>query len=226
MGVNRKLLGLLATLMIHGLSAPIVQAVPIVYSNRVNFEAQLTSFVTDNYSSPAYFSGDVSDGTTFDIHSNAQMSAIFGETAYTSTGGFNEPTGWNIIFNQVSDPRYCTGCNGSLLLEFGSTSFGDPSGVQGAAFDFNVESPASLIYAFVTLGDGSTFNSQLLGSGFFGVIAPERVSSIHVGGFDGSSSNDSISIDNLTIGAIPEPSILALLGIGLAGVGLARKTIA
>jgi hypothetical protein len=213
----------LKVLFLYIVASSLAHAVPIAYNNRGAFEAQLSTAITDDYSNAGYASGDVLDGATIDIHSNAQMSAILGETMYTSTSPFNQPIGWNMIVTQNSDPRYCTGCNGSFLLDFSSTAVSDPSGVFGAGFDFF--SSSNLIYAFVTLGNSATYNFQLSGSGFFGVTATETISSIHVGLFNGGTTgSESVSIDNLTIGgAVPEPTTLALIGMGIAGIGYGRR---
>ena len=72
----------------------------VVFDNRGAFEATLGSSITDDYSSPGYFAGDVFDFGNFDFHSSANMSAVFGETRYTSTGFVDN----NIVFNSLTNP--------------------------------------------------------------------------------------------------------------------------
>jgi hypothetical protein len=38
-----------------------------------------------------------------------------------------------------------------------------------------------------------------------------------------NASNDGYGIDDVTVGRVPEPGTLALLGLGLLGVGLMRR---
>lgn len=206
-----------------------------VYSDRVLFEAQLGPSLTDRYDNLGYFSGDIDDLPEVDIHSNASMSAVLGETQYFTTG--NPDT--NIIGNQTTNPDYCAGCNGSFLLTFTFTSVGDSAGVFGVGFDFtNLDDGFGGYHAFVTFGDGSATDYALpIASGpptqFWGITSVLSVSSIHLGGANGQATNGGAFVmDNLTIGAIgasviPIPSALYLFGSGMLGlVGIARRRAA
>lgn len=207
---------------------------PVPYLDRIAFEAVLGMKIVDDYSSAGYRSGDLGDPTDpdQDVHSDAHMSSVLGETAYVTTGFSN----LNIVFNQLADPKYCAGCNGSFELDFQDTSVGDARGVFGVGFDFFNTYDGFLYSAFVTFGDGSTaafplaqetFWPDRTSMRFFAITAAERIQSIHFATADGASSTSgSFGIDNLTIGSpapVPEPATLLMLGSGLAALGVRRR---
>ncbi|MCH7840013.1 MAG: PEP-CTERM sorting domain-containing protein [Planctomycetes bacterium] len=188
-----------------------------IYDNRADFEAALLGgFFTDDYNAAGYGVGDIINNPALDIHSNASMSGVVGETDYTSTGFDN----WNFILRHSSgDSDYCAGCNGSFLFEFETTSWGDANGVYGAGYDIEAGTD---YYAYITYGNGTTENVNLAGRSFFGVTSDLSVKSIHSGLIDGGSTTGGyIELDNLTIGRIPEPAMLSLLALG--GLGLLRR---
>ena len=183
-------------------------AVTTTYNDRTTFEATLNTMVTDDYSSAGY---DVNnDVNSIDILSDAEMSAVCGETDYTATGFSNI----NIISNQAQDPKYCAGCNGSFLLGFTTTSVGNGTGVFGVGFEYFNTSANELYHAFVTFGDSSTVDlglDQVTSSTsglntFFGITSDLLISSIHLGFANGvTTTAGSFGIDNLTIGSGSEP---------------------
>lgn len=192
-------------------------ATATLIGDRTTFESSLGSVVTDDYQNAGYVF----------VQSDAAMSSVLGETQYTSTGFANN----NIVFESGGNKYYCAGCNGSFLLDFANTSVSGANGVFGVGFDyFNADSP--LYNAFITYGDGSTDNVALdlflfPNSQFFGVTSPLLISTIHFGLANGGTTQaGSFVIDDLTIGnsvGVPEPSLIALLSIGLLGIGIARR---
>ena len=204
----------------------------VIFNDRIPFEATLGVSITDDYSSPGYAAGDRFDFPTFDIHSNANMSAIFGETRYTTTGNPNN----NIIGGQrQGDPYYCAGCNGSYLLDLTATSIGTANGVFGVGLDVLIEEElVAGTTAFVTYGDGTTENFVIPGlpdvttDQFWGITDPRLITSIAFGLPSGVPSGTTrMAQDNLTIGTqavvLPEPSAILLFGLGLAGLGFALR---
>ncbi|MCL1465217.1 PEP-CTERM sorting domain-containing protein [Argonema galeatum] len=204
-----------------GLVAQHAQAYSL-FSERTSFQNELDTLVVDDYENPAYLNGDVINGSTVDIHSDAQMSSILGETQYNTTGWNN----WNLIVEQNFGHKYCAGCNGSFLLDFTQTTVGNSLGVFGAGFDIFA---GTNYFAHVILGDDSTqdFSLASSGQGFWGITSEKSIKGIHIGlANGGSTTNGYIEIDNLTIGSksVPEPtSAIGLLGLGAIGAASMLK---
>ena len=204
---------LLSALVISTQVAVRAEADTTIHSNRAAFQAELASSFTDTYGA------ELGYPTGLNILTNAAMSAIAGETKYTTTG-FNN-------LNIVGFGYYCAGCNGSFKLDFTDTSFTKDGGVFGAGFDIRFNSNA-YYDALVTFADGSsTLYDLTAGLGFWGITSSLGVASISFGPNGNSSMSGNFGIDNLTIGAVPEPGtwVLLVAGFGMVGFGLRRRPV-
>ena len=199
----------------------------MIFSDRTQFENQLGTSITDDFSAPAYAVGNYDDTT---------MSSVLGETGYETTGFGN----LNMIRDNGGSQHYCSGCNGSFLLDFTTTSVGTGSGVFGVGLDIYAAQNVYGTTAFVTFGDNSTANLAIpdanatTGNLFRGIIDSLLIASIHFGLVDGGSNTDNsiqrMAMDNLTIGsagsvsAVPVPAAVWLFATALAGfLGYGRR---
>jgi hypothetical protein len=197
------------------------------YSDATSFQAALASSFTDDYTNPGYANGDVISLPGLNIFTDAAMSAVVGQTQYTSTT--------NLDANDIGGTpvTYCSGCNGSFLLTFTSTSFGNSSGVFGVGFDYQQQG----MDALATFGDGSTEDFSLQSGNdfsFFGITSDLEIRSIYFGhdgvADDGTVSSRIVELSDLTIGsapatAIPEPPDIFLFASALGAfalIGLGR----
>ena len=180
------------------------------YGSRAIFLAALTSSVTDEYGVASGYSVGVR------ILSDTAMSAVFGQTDYGSTGFSN--------INVVGNGNYCAGCNGSFNLGFLTTSYSNANGVSGVGFNIFANAVTLPYSALVTFGDNSQTLYGLPGAGgYFGVTSTNRIKAIDFGPGGGTSRSGSFAIDNLSVGAVPEPASWAMLIAGFGVVGAAAR---
>jgi hypothetical protein len=185
-------------------------ATTVTYADLGTFTSALAASFYDDYESDHYAT----------VQTDAQMSAVMGQTRYQAT---SQPD-VNRVLNAGGSHRYCAGCNGGFTLSFDQTGFGDARGVYGVGLNI-FENQESLYDALVTFGDGSSQIFAGLTSGsFFGVTSDDAIQSIAFGPTGGAASDrGSFAIDNLTIGSggavIPELSTWAMMMCGLALIG-------
>jgi hypothetical protein len=204
------------------------QAATVTYNALAGYQASTGTTVLDTYD-VGYDHGDVVDQPLNDVHTDAHMSGVLGETDYKATGNPNV----NIVESQGTNANYCAGCNGSFELIFTSTSVGPASGVFGVGLNFENFIPTVLYHAFVTFGNGTTadfalpFNADL--TAFWGITSDLAINKIDFGLPNGGATNNGgFLIDDLRISAaptaaVPEPTSIVLLGSGVATLLIRRR---
>lgn len=209
-------------------------AAPALYFDRTAFLTAVGSSVTDDYTSSGYAPGVLTD---------AQMSAVLGETTYTALT-FPDQNQVGDVFVYGDGSNYCSGCNGNFQLSFESTSFTIGKGVFGVGFDIVLHTSRRSSIGDVIGGDVSLPGTIRVGLSngsfedysipadvgffgpdayFFGVTDPRRVTSIIIG-TEPDPLRHSWVIDNLTIAArrVPEPGAATLLAVGLSALTVIR----
>lgn len=177
----------------------------VTYGDQAHFLNAVANAKTDNFNG------------SFQILSNAAaQAASAGHVGYVSTGWTN----WNII----TGGALCWGCNGSGYMDLTQTNVGTNNGVYGFSTNYLYNSGLSY-QAFVTFGDNSVHQFNLLSSGFLGLTSTSLIKRVEFAHSLGQSSKDgSIGFDQVTVGGVvPEPSAIALLGLGLLGLMVIRR---
>lgn len=197
-----KILKLISLVLIASSASSLANAGIITYTDRTSFETAL--------------------GGTQSTETFSQSSTTF--TAY-NFGDFDAK-----LFNQSgSDWPSLTGTelrlqvwNSSSYLEF---TF--DSAVAGVGFDWRNTDTSGDDIELLFGGTATTFGFDR-SSGFFGFISDSSFTQFSLSDTAGNGGALSSGyIDNMTYSAggtpVPEPSALALLGAGLAGLGFARR---
>jgi len=184
-----------------------------VYDDRAIFESSINNMIIDDFNSASY--GFINSAATM-------KSLSAGSIGYQST--FHNAPNWNLI----SGNALCWGCNGSGEILLDDTTIGTSDGIYAVGMDILLNSQNLPYDAYVLFGDGSSQNIDLgFGERFFGLTSNSLIKEIHFGlENDVTTGSGSFLVDNVTIGnaaEVPEPAPMALLGLGLIGLGIARK---
>ena len=214
MNIVRKSIGLLAALAIM---APMsAQAVPTTYADLASFEADSTITLTDDFNG---------SGLTY----NTPL-ASFSSNGVTYTGLAGDPTPNVYLVAGALE----SGAGGSTILaangqEDFRLDFG--TGVSAVGLDTYTNGLGAITITLVDVNNDSfvfSHDHAITEAGFFGVVSTVDIASLRWTASQGHLINT--GIDNVRIGTagaadVAEPATLALLGLGLLGVGARRRQV-
>ncbi|GHF87626.1 PEP-CTERM sorting domain-containing protein [Thalassotalea marina] len=201
---------LILPLLALGLSATANAGIITVYDNEADFLAATS--ISNSYN----FDGDATSNFT---------DMDFGDFSITADGFDIETSISNSssYFNSNHLDFYTECCNVpdtmKINFDFGISAFG---------FDFSNEDPTS-DFTVITI-DGNSYNVGTSGSaGFFGFTATGPISSVTFnddagnGGANTSTKYDNFIFTRADSVSVPEPTSIAILGLGVLGLALRRR---
>jgi hypothetical protein len=190
------------------------QASLVVYTNQANWEAAVGGYSVEAF--------DDEPLGTLAIGSNA----FDGFSINTALNGSNSEN-----FNAVAGGGDSFNINGTNFarLDF---DLSDAVSVVSLVFDSAINAFAADWVSTTNVGgltatvnsDTLAFNSFLTspGTGFLGFVASAPFTQLNFG-LSGTTDNEAFGMDNVRFGAVPEPTTLALMGLGVAGIGYRRR---